>query len=271
MKTFLALVLCVFAASTSYAQDRVLRDVNTIIMREPSPGTNTVTYVQQALAAPLTFNLPVADGSNGQFLSTNGSGTLSWVSAAVLPINVSTDATGVLPIANGGTNKALTLSAGGVPYFDADSFEVLSAGSSGQVLTSGGTGAPTWETVSGTYTPTLTNGTNIASSSANTCMYSRSNLTVTVTCPITVTCTAAAPTQSIIAATIPIASNFTGSQQAIGLAGCLGSQGCGLASGTPMTGAVSADAANDRVSIEFWCTSTGPDRVLFAFWQYRIL
>jgi len=59
-------------------------------------------------------------------------------------VDLSTDATGVAPIARGGTNKSLTLSAGGVPYFDADSFEVLSAGTSGRPLLSGGASAPTF-------------------------------------------------------------------------------------------------------------------------------
>jgi hypothetical protein len=51
---------------------------------------------------------------------------------------------GVVNIAGGGTNKALTLSAGGVPYFDADSFEVLAAGTSGTFLKSNGASAPSW-------------------------------------------------------------------------------------------------------------------------------
>jgi hypothetical protein len=44
----------------------------------------------------------------------------------------------------GGTGKALTASAGGIVYTDADSMEVLSAGTAGYVLTSGGASAPTW-------------------------------------------------------------------------------------------------------------------------------
>ena len=52
--------------------------------------------------------------------------------------------TGVLPIANGGSNKALTLAAGAVLWTDADSFEVTAAGTAGQALISGGTTTPTW-------------------------------------------------------------------------------------------------------------------------------
>lgn len=59
-------------------------------------------------------------------------------------IDVTTKLTGVLPLANGGTAKALTAVAGGILYSDADSVEILAAGSSGQVLTSNGTSAPSW-------------------------------------------------------------------------------------------------------------------------------
>lgn len=58
--------------------------------------------------------------------------------------NVS-DASGVLPMSNGGTDKNLTPTLGGVVYTDANSMEVLSAGTSGQVLKSNGAAAPTWQ------------------------------------------------------------------------------------------------------------------------------
>lgn len=51
-----------------------------------------------------------------------------------------------LTLAKGGTSKALTAAAGGVVYTDGDSMEVLAAGSSGQVLQSGGSSAPSWVT-----------------------------------------------------------------------------------------------------------------------------
>jgi hypothetical protein len=46
---------------------------------EPSAsGTNYTALKAQAQAANVTYTLPSADGSSGQVLSTNGSGTLSW-------------------------------------------------------------------------------------------------------------------------------------------------------------------------------------------------
>lgn len=46
---------------------------------EPSgSGTNYTGFKAPTLAANVMYTMPTADGSSGQFLSTNGSGTLSW-------------------------------------------------------------------------------------------------------------------------------------------------------------------------------------------------
>jgi hypothetical protein len=58
-------------------------------------GTNYVGLKAPAsLSADLTYTLPSADGTSGQFLSTNGSGVLSFVSGGVT--GVSTSATGTV-------------------------------------------------------------------------------------------------------------------------------------------------------------------------------
>ena len=50
---------------------------------EPSgSGTNYTAFKAQAQIADVTYTLPAADGSSGQVLSTNGSGTLSWATAS---------------------------------------------------------------------------------------------------------------------------------------------------------------------------------------------
>lgn len=49
---------------------------------EPSgSGTNYTALKTQAQAGDITYTLPAADGSSGQVLSTNGTGTLSWATA----------------------------------------------------------------------------------------------------------------------------------------------------------------------------------------------
>ncbi|MBL7999001.1 MAG: hypothetical protein JNL32_10235, partial [Candidatus Kapabacteria bacterium] len=57
---------------------------------EPSgSGTNYTAFRAQAQAANITYTLPPADGSNGQVLSTNGSGSLSWATVSAPQILVS--------------------------------------------------------------------------------------------------------------------------------------------------------------------------------------
>ena len=57
---------------------------------------------------------------------------------------VGTVGTSILGLSNGGSAKALTAVAGGMLYTDADSHEVMAAGTAGQAVVSGGAGAPTW-------------------------------------------------------------------------------------------------------------------------------
>lgn len=64
-------------------------------------------------------------------------------------VDLTSEVTGVLPLANGGSNKNLTAANGGIVYSDADSFEILAAGSSGQLLQSNGASAPSWVTIGG--------------------------------------------------------------------------------------------------------------------------
>lgn len=83
----------------------------------------------------LTASLPV---------KTDASKNL--VSAA---INLaSSEVTGTLPIANGGTNNgSLAVTAGGVTYTDGTKLVNTGAGTSGQFLKSNGSSAPTWQTL----------------------------------------------------------------------------------------------------------------------------
>ncbi len=48
-------------------------------LAEPSAGGSNYTAFKTAVqAANITYTLPIADGSNGQVMTTNGSGTMSW-------------------------------------------------------------------------------------------------------------------------------------------------------------------------------------------------
>jgi hypothetical protein len=109
-------------------------------------------------AATTTFTLPAADGTAGQALQTNGSGTLSFAATSL-----TSGVTGTLPVANGGTGQTAlsavsvgtaTNLAGGsngtIPYQTASgTTAMLAVGTPGQLLQTNGAGAPTWITPAG--------------------------------------------------------------------------------------------------------------------------
>jgi len=67
---------------------------------------------------------------------------------------------GTLPIAQGGTNGTATPTAGGIAYGSGTAYAFSAAGTSGQVLTSSGSGAPTWTTPTAYATVTDDTTTN---------------------------------------------------------------------------------------------------------------
>lgn len=109
----------------------------------------------------------------------------------------------------------------------------------------------------GTYTPTLTNTTNIdASAVSGPFQYSRLGNIVTVAGNITIDPTAAANT--LLGISLPIASNFTTTMDASGV---------GSAQISNTTGSIGSDATNDRATLTFQATSTANAgwRVMFMY------
>ena len=100
---------------------------------------------------------------------------------------------------------------------------------------------------SGTYTPTLTNTTNIASSTAAVCQYTQIYSTVTVSGQVTITATATGA--CVLKMTMPVASNFTSVGQAAGVLAT-------TTSGGTAQGAILADIANDQFEFRFNATNT---------------
>jgi len=116
-----------------------------------------VTGTLTATTITATTNSTITTLSSLSLPGTQVTGNISGNAASI---------TGVLPIANGGTdNGALSVVAGGVLYTDGTKFENVGAGTSGQFLKSNGSSAPTWG--SGSFSPiaptiqTFTSGTSL--------------------------------------------------------------------------------------------------------------
>ena len=79
-----------------------------------------------------------------QFVKSDANGNLS--NAAV---SLTADVSGILPLANGGSNASLTAVAGAIVYSSSTAMAFSAAGTAGQALLSGGSAAPTWFTGTG--------------------------------------------------------------------------------------------------------------------------
>lgn len=137
-------------------------------------GTTTQNNAFTGALAEITYDteaktLRLHDGT-----TAGGGATVATLAATQTLTNktLSTNSTwagNAVGLAYGGTNSNITAAAGAVVYSTSSALLVSAAGTSGQVLTSGGSSAPTWVNASslstGTAT-TATKATNIAGGSA---------------------------------------------------------------------------------------------------------
>lgn len=194
-----------------------------------SGGTNDITCLLQAgtiraltgtAAAPaFTFQ---ADTDTGVYLS----------------------GTNELSLATAGTQRATVTSDGRL-------YGTALHNNSGAV-----TGTTNQYVASGTYTPTLTNGSNVSSSSIATCQWIRVGNVVTVSGAIFVDPTAAS-TATVVSISLPIASNFTGSSNLGGAAayGSTANEAWNL----------TANSATDVASLIGWAQETASHTFGFSF------
>jgi cytoskeletal protein RodZ len=101
--------------------------------------------------------------------------------------------------------------------------------------------------VSSVYTPTLTNTTNIASSTASVCQYLQVYSTATVSGQVTIAATATGA--AVLKMSLPMASSFSSTGQAAGTFAT-------LTAGGTTTGAILADIVNDIFEFRFNAANT---------------
>lgn len=114
---------------------------------------------------------------------------------------------------------------------------------------------------SGTYTPTLTNTTNVTSSSATTCQYMRVGNVVTVSGQVDIDPTTTGDT--VMGVSLPVASNLSAQTNCGGTFAVL--------SGTVVQGgSIYADSVNDRVTFRMAASDTANRAYQFIF-TYRVI
>jgi hypothetical protein len=119
-------------------------------------GTDNSSYaIGDILYADTTTSLSrLADVATGNALISGGLSTApAWGK-----IGLTTHVSGTLGIANGGTNSTATATAGGINYGTGTAHAFTAAGTAGQILTSAGASAPTWQN----NTPAFPSGTRMS-------------------------------------------------------------------------------------------------------------
>ncbi len=160
---------------------------------------------------------------------------------------------------SGARTKYLSLTAAATAFTGAASY-TFDAG-----ININGGGAIT-ALLTGTYTPTLFNTTNVAASTAVTCTYLRVGDFVTVFGVVLVDATAAASTLTELGMSLPIASafsasfNLAGTGQPNAVTGTLVSEGW----------SINADTANDRAIFRALSQTTADHSISFTF-GYRVI
>lgn len=114
----------------------------------------------------------------------------------------------------------------------------------------------------GTYTPTLTNVTNVSASTAYECQYLRAGNTVTVSGKVDIDITAAVSSTEL-GISLPIASNFGAEEDCGGTAVCPDSSG--------LCAAIRGDAANNRAALVYVANTDDGDLSFFFTFTYQIL
>lgn len=257
-----------------------ISDTATMLLRSPLVNRflDTATALQTRIQTKLNIStaastyVPYTGATSSLNLGANSLfGAASWENSALIysgtkfktlgNYELDFDSTGLYSNANG--YRFYAVGAGLNSWYTpqsivADKF-VKIGGTGSQYLMADGTTTGTGGNVSSaTYFPTLTNTTNISSSSANVCYYSQIGNIVTVSGQISFTTTSAAAFE--IRISVPVAVTFGGSTQANGT----------FSDGITVSGAVTSFPTSSTVRLLGTSTTTLSRSNSFIF-QYTVL
>lgn len=149
--------------SCAYAVKSLLTDGTSTCTAAPTIPTDVsaASYITKVAEGSLSNEFALGSLGNGLLLNTTTTGVPTIYGGAsctnqfprslnasgaptCASVSLTADVTGIVPLANGGTNKNNAAANGAVVYSDATTFLPSAVGTAGQGLYSGGAGAPTW-------------------------------------------------------------------------------------------------------------------------------
>ncbi len=130
----------------------------------------------------------------------------------------------------------------------------------GKLWSSNVTGVGSWQKVGGVYTPTLTNTTNVTSSTPYQCTYTRNDSVVTVTGKVDVVTTAAVAT--VLTISLPVASNLASTVDLNGLGN--------PTSAIAVNGYVEGNSTSDTAQLKFVALSIAGSGTIFFTFSYVV-
>jgi hypothetical protein len=150
-------------ANPSWGAVDITTDITGILpVDNGGTGLNSITDHGVVVGSGAANVTPLAVGATNTVLLGNTGADPSWGA-----VDLTTDITGILPIANGGTNASSMTNTYGINYFDGTRLVTTAVGTATHVLTSNGVGvAPTFQANSGTNMTIHTDGAD-ATEAAN--------------------------------------------------------------------------------------------------------
>ena len=136
--------------TTSYEQpltfnNGLTRTTNTVQLGGTLIQPTTIALAGNSFTLSGSGNVTISQFATAGIVKNSAAGVLS---TGQVNLASSTEVTGILPIANGGTNSSTIGGAGTVAFSNGTSLNYTAVGTNGQVLISNGTGTPTWQNLS---------------------------------------------------------------------------------------------------------------------------